>query len=85
MGEDGSESVISSISSWDWDLVFFLLNACLKELRNCKTDDRETLRRQYGHPPTSKFQIRKALVLCRFPSNGHCLVTVKREAKSKAR
>lgn len=40
LGEDGSESVISSISSWaDWDLVFFLLNACLKELRNCKTGD----------------------------------------------
>lgn len=38
LGEDGSESVISSISSWaDWDLVFFLLKACLKELRNCKT------------------------------------------------
>lgn len=37
LGEDGSESLISSISSWaDWDLVFFLLNACLKELRNCK-------------------------------------------------
>lgn len=40
LGEDGSESVISSISSWaDWDLVFFLLNACLKELRNCKADN----------------------------------------------
>lgn len=37
LGEDGSESIISSISSGaDWDLVFFLLNACLKELRNCK-------------------------------------------------
>lgn len=43
LGEDGSESVISSISSWaDWDLVFFLLNACLKELRNCKMDKKGT-------------------------------------------
>lgn len=43
LGEDGSESVISSISSWaDWDLVFFLLNACLKELRNCKTNNTKT-------------------------------------------
>lgn len=38
LGEDGSESLISSISSCaDCDLVFFLLNACLKELRSCKT------------------------------------------------
>lgn len=38
LGEDGSESLISSISSWaDWDLGFFLLNACLKELRSCAT------------------------------------------------
>lgn len=39
LGEEGrEESVISSNSSWDdWGLlVFFLLNACLKELRNCK-------------------------------------------------
>lgn len=39
MGEEGmEESVISSISSWDdWGLlVFFLLKACLNELRNCK-------------------------------------------------
>ena len=43
LGEDGRESVISSISSWDdWDLVFFLLNACLKELRNCKTENKHT-------------------------------------------
>lgn len=39
LGEDGSESLISSVSSWaDWDLVFFLLNACLKELRSCKAE-----------------------------------------------
>ncbi len=39
LGEEGrEESVISSTSSWDdWGLlVFFLLKACLKELRNCK-------------------------------------------------
>jgi len=38
LGEEGrDESVISSNSSWDdWLLlVFFLLKACLKELRNC--------------------------------------------------
>lgn len=47
LGEDGSESVISSISSWaDWDLVFFLLNACLKELRNCKVGQKKQKQKQ---------------------------------------
>lgn len=63
LGEDGSESVISSISSWDdWDLVFFLLNACLKELRNCKTNDKQRYRSEDGQyrrtPPTSKITSR---------------------------
>lgn len=44
LGEDGRESVISSASSWaDCDLVFFLLNACLKELRSCNTQDTNRL------------------------------------------
>lgn len=45
LGEEGrEESVISSMSEWDEaDLGdFFLLNACLKELRNCRRErDRE--------------------------------------------
>lgn len=49
LGEDGSESVISSISSWaDWDLVFFLLNACLKELRNCEAGKKNKKQTQPG-------------------------------------
>lgn len=39
LGDDGSdESVISSMSEWEEaDLGdFFLLNACLKELRSCR-------------------------------------------------
>lgn len=53
LGEDGRESVISSISSWaDWDLVFFLLKACLKELRNCK-HTRQTGKRTSAVPASS--------------------------------
>lgn len=41
LGEEGTESVISSISSWaDCDLLFFLLNACLKELRSCNAQNK---------------------------------------------
>lgn len=57
LGEDGSESVISSISSWaDWDLVFFLLNACLKELRNCKPGNtKHTGAKTSTSPPTDLY------------------------------
>lgn len=50
LGEEGRESVISSISSWaDCDLVFFLLNACLKELRNCNTHNTNTQGQKHQH------------------------------------
>lgn len=89
LGEDGSESVISSISSWaDWDLVFFLLNACLKELRNCKTDSTHTQgqRRQHRRPQASTITTcqflrdvtshpaRSGSHSVLFPSHGHRLV-----------
>lgn len=59
LGEDGSESVISSISSWaDWDLVFFLLNACLKELRNCEAEtQKKTAWGQYRRPLPSRHNL----------------------------
>lgn len=90
LGEDGSESVISSISSWaDWDLVFFLLNACLKELRNCKTDDTNAhgakcvnitnlYIRNMSLPKNlilvTSHPVRSGSHAVPFPSNGHCLV-----------
>ena len=58
LGEEGSdESVISSMSEWEEaDLGdFFLLNACLKELRSCrkKTEEkRETVSRGGSHTHT---------------------------------
>lgn len=44
LGEDGNEeSVISSMSEWEEADFgdFFLLNACLKELRNCRKQKEE--------------------------------------------
>lgn len=86
LGEDGSESVISSISSWaDWDLVFFLLKACLKELRNCKTKNTKTRPKTSISPPAdlnshnmsalvTSHPARSGSHAVLFPSNGHCLV-----------
>ncbi|TNN58918.1 hypothetical protein EYF80_030831 [Liparis tanakae] len=54
LGDDGSdESVISSMSEWDEaDLGdFFLLNACLKELRSCRGGGD---RRRDGEPATPR-------------------------------
>lgn len=50
-GEDGrEESVISSMSEWEEADFgdFFLLNACLKELRNCRYETQQDRRRGDG-------------------------------------
>lgn len=69
LGEDGSESVISSISSWaDWDLVFFLLNACLKELRSYTAGKQTRSLGQYHRPlPPNHNLPDQEVALCFFP------------------
>lgn len=79
LGDEGTESVISSISSWvACDLVFFLLNACLKELRNCNKQMRECM--LFLHSFNDRFtpgEIGESL--CTVLSKGHSLFKGKRQ------